>query len=226
MHSTARAPRATLLLLLLLGTAVAQDAPPRKPTTSLDVSAFRPVEGPSSGPAVYYHVLTDTPDGPVLQGRYRPGLETVTMGIEVPHAMRQRARFLRWRWRALAFPTGGDECRAGKGDSAASVAAAFKSGFKWHIIRFVWSPVSPLGAICDGRRSLFLDRDTIILERGGPPGSWLTELVDLRQIYRDRFEGGNPHASVPDLVGIAVMTDGDQTHSESAAEWAGFELQE
>ncbi len=191
------------------------------------MTAFRPVEGPSSGPAGYYHVLTDTPEGgPVLQGRYQPGLETVTMGIEVPQALRQRARFLRWRWRALAFPTGGDECRAGRGDSAASVAAAFKSGLKWHILRFVWSPVSPLGAICDSRRSLFLERDTIILERGGPPGSWLTELVDLKQAYRDHFEGGNPRASVPDLVGVAVMTDGDQTHSESAAEWGGFELQE
>jgi DUF3047 family protein len=224
--STARAPGAALLLLIL-GSAAGEDVPPhRRLATPLDVARFRPVEGPSSGSAVYYHVLTDTPEGSVLQGRYLPGLETVTMGIEVPQALRQRARFLRWRWRALTFPKGGDECRAGRGDSAASVAAAFKSGLKWHILRFVWSPVSPLGAICDSRRSLFLERDTIILERDGPPGVWLTELVDLRQIYRERFEGGNPDASVPDLVGIAVMTDGDQTHSESAAEWGGFELQE
>ncbi len=33
------------------------------------------------------------------------------------------------------------------------------------------------------------------------------------------------HADVPDLVGIAIMTDGDQTSSESAAEWMRFELQ-
>jgi hypothetical protein len=29
---------------------------------------------------------------------------------------------------------------------------------------------------------------------------------------------------VPDLVGIGIMSDGDQTHSVSAADYAAFEL--
>jgi hypothetical protein len=214
--------RGALLALVFAASTLAEE--PARTPVRLDVRAFRPVEGPSSGPAVYYHVLGDAPDAPVLQGIYRPGLETVTMGVEVPQAMRQRAQFLRWRWRALAFPEGGDECRAGRGDSAASVVVAFKRGFKWYMLKYVWSPSSPLGATCDRKRSLMLTRDTIVLERGGAPGTWLTERVNVRQAFRDHFADGDPEAPVPDLVGVAVMTDGDQTHSESGAEWADFEL--
>jgi len=217
-----RKARGALLGLLLTASALAEE--PAQTHGRLDVKAFRAVEGPSSGPAVYYHVLGDAPDGAVLQGRYLPGMETVTMGVEVPGELRQRGRYLRWRWRVLAFPDGGDECRAGRGDSAASVIVAFKSGLKWYILKYVWSPVSPLGATCDRKRTLLLTRDTIVLERGGAKGTWLTERVDVRQAYRDHFADGDPDARVPDLAGIAVMTDGDQTHSESSAEWTDFEL--
>ena len=147
------------------------------------------------------------------------------MGIEVPQALRQRARYLRWRWRVLAFPEGGDECRAGRGDSAASVLVAFKRGLKWYVLKYVWSTTSPLGAVCDRKRSLLLARDTIVLERGGAAGTVWPEAVDVRRAFIDHFAGGDERAEVPDLVGIGVMTDGDQTSSESAAEWMRFELQ-
>jgi hypothetical protein len=52
----------------------------------------------------------------------------------------------------------------------------------------------------------------------------LREVVDVRRAFIDHFAGGDLGADVPDLVGIGVMTDGDQTNSESAAEWAGFEV--
>ncbi len=189
----------------------------------LDVRGFRPSDGPTSGPGMYYQVVDD-PDGPVLRASSRPGMETVTMAVEVPDAIRQKAQRLRWRWRARAFPAGGDECRPGKGDSAASVTVAFKRGLKWYILKYVWSSVGPLGATCESKRSMFLAKDTIILESGGAPGSWLVEVVDVRRAFIDHFAGGDPRADVPDLVGIAVMSDGDQTNSESGADWTGFEL--
>jgi len=36
--------------------------------------------------------------------------------------------------------------------------------------------------------------------------------------------GGNPNADVPDLVGLGLMSDGDQTRSTSAADYATFQL--
>jgi DUF3047 family protein len=217
---------AAAALVLLLSSPARPDDPALSPrsVTVLDVHRFRPAEGPSSGPAVYYEVVED-PVGPILRSSYRPGMETVTMGIEVPEALRKRVRLLRWRWRVRAFPTGGDECRGGYGDSPASVAAAFKRGFKWYILRFVWSTASPLGAVCDKKRNLFLARDTIVLERGGAAGVWLNEVVDVHQSFLNHFVGGDPNADVPDLVGIAVLSDGDQTRSESGADFAGFELE-
>jgi hypothetical protein len=218
---------AAAVLALFLGSASAQEeAVPHsgQPLMSLDVRSFRPVDGPSSGPEVYYSVISADSDGTFLRGGYHPGLETVTMGIEVPEQARRSARRLRWRWRARAFPAQGNECRPGRGDSAASVVAAFKRGLKWYLLKYAWSSVGPLGAVCDQKRTLLLARDTIILESGGVVGVWLTEVVDLRRAFVNHFAKGNPHADIPDLVGVAVMTDGDQTNSESGADWSGFEI--
>ena len=216
------AVRATVALLV--ASLVATPGAAQAPTVStLDIRAFRPVEGPSSGPAVYYQVIED-PEGTLLRGHYRPGMESVSMGIEIPDAARQSVRRVRWRWRARVFPTGGDECRPGKGDSAASVSFAFKRGLKWYVLKYVWSSLSRLGAVCDSKRSMFMARDTIVLESGGAPGTWLVEVVDVRRAFIEHFARGDRHADVPDLVGIGVMTDGDQTSSEAAADWADFEV--
>jgi hypothetical protein len=196
--------------------------PPESTTVALDVHEFRPVEGPNSGPAVYYRVV-EQPDGPSLRGSYRPGMDSVTMGIRVPDHLSHRARLLRWSWRAHAFPEHGDECRHGLGDSAASVSVAFKRGAKWYVLKYVWSSVSPLGAVCDKKRTLLLARDTIVLESGGAPGTLQREVVDVRRAFIDHFADGDDHADVPELVGIGVMMDGDQTRS--GADRMGFELE-
>jgi hypothetical protein len=76
--------RMLVTVALVLGTtARAQAAEGTSDCFTLDVRAFRPVDGPSSGPEVYYRVV-DTADGAVLQGSYRPGMQSVTMGLAVP----------------------------------------------------------------------------------------------------------------------------------------------
>ncbi len=67
-------------------------------------------------------------------------------------------------------------------------------------------------------------QDTVILESDGPLGIWKQEEVDPSAEFRAHFENGDPNADVPDLVGIGLMTDGDQTHSISAADYTGFAL--
>ena len=69
-----------------------------------------------------------------------------------------------------------------------------------------------------------VSQDTIVLQSGGPLNKWVTEEIDPTADFRKHFRDGDPDGHVPDLVGIGLMTDGDQTKSESSADYGGFEL--
>ena len=176
-----------------------------------------------SGPINYYTLREE--DGTIfIRGSYRPLLETVVMGFQVPDVDRSRARILRWKWRAVTLPTGGNECAKGKGDSAAVVYVSWRRLLRWYTVKYVWSTVGPKGAVCDRRSNLFMAQDTVILESGGPLNAWRDETIDLDAAFRRHFADGDPKADVPDVMGVGLMTDGDQTRSISVADYAEFRL--
>jgi hypothetical protein len=189
----------------------------------LDVTRWQLVKR-ESGPVNYYHVVND-PTLPFVHAQYTPPEATAVLGIQLGDNDRQRARAVSWQWRAVTLPQGGDECASGKGDSAAVVYLTWKRGLKWYTLKYVWSAVGQRGAVCDRKRNLFVAQDTVILESGGPLGVWKSEVVDLKQEFRRHFGDGDPKAEVPDFVGVGIMTDGDQTKSESSADYASFVLQ-
>jgi DUF3047 family protein len=211
---------ALCVLLITAGTAGDQPRPPQ--VTPLNVHSFRVLDN-YSGPVSYYKIVED-PELPFIRAVYRPPLETVTLGVEVPEALRQSTKRVRWKWRAQVLPKGGNECKDGFGDSAAVVYVSWKRGLKWYSIKYAWSAVGDKGRVCDQKRNLFVVQDAVILESGGPVGEWHTADIDPSAEFRAHFEGGNPDADVPDLVGLGIMSDGDQTKSISAADYAAFEL--
>jgi hypothetical protein len=174
-----------------------------------------------SGPDNYYVVVRD-PAMPFVRARYQPPMQTTVIGWQAPDAVRSGARLLRWKWRVEAFPRGGNECEKGRGDSAAVVYATWKRGLKWYTLKYVWSSVGPLGTTCDRKRNVFMAQDTVVLESGGALDQWKDEAIDLRAEFRRHFEDGKPDADVPDFAGIGLMSDGDQTRSDSAADYAAF----
>jgi DUF3047 family protein len=188
---------------------------------SLPVQGFRLIQR-VSGPVNYYKVLPGPPA--LIRSRYEPGYKTAVVGYDAK-PWQERATRLRWRWRALELPRGGDECKAGKGDSAAVVYVSWKSGLRYHTLKYVWSAVGQRGAVCDKKRNPFLAQDTVILESGGPATEWKSVELDLRAEYRKHFEGGSADAEVPDFFGIGLMSDGDQTQSTSSADFAEFALE-
>jgi hypothetical protein len=190
--------------------------------TKLDVHKFTVVES-YSGPQSYYRIMED-PTESFIRATYPWPLETVTLGIEVPEQLRQGAKRLRWKWRAMVLPKGGDECRDGYGDSAAVIYVSWKRGLKWYSLKYVWSAVGKKGAVCDQKRNLFVVQDTVIIQSGAPTGIWVEQEIDPSAEFRAHFENGNPNADVPDFVGVGVMSDGDQTKSVSAADYAGFAI--
>jgi hypothetical protein len=199
------------------GKTPADESRPQLAETKLDVHAFRVVES-YSGPVSYYRLIDD-PDGSYIRAVYRPPLETVTLAAEVPDPLRQRTKAVRWKWRAQVLPKKGNECIPGFGDSAAVVYVSWKRGLKWYSIKYVWSTEGVKGAVCDQKRNLFVVQDTVVLESGGPTNVWKEEEIDPSAEFRAHFEG-----DVPDFVGVGLMSDGDQTRSISAADYAGFLL--
>jgi hypothetical protein len=215
--------RLLLGVLLLVALALPVHAAPCAPLTAkYPAAAFRVVRE-KSGPVNYYRVVEEA-GVTFLRSAYRHPFETAVMGIAVASADRPRATRLAWSWRAHTLPRGGDECAAGKQDSAAVVYVTWKRGLRWYTLKYVWSAVGTKGQVCDRKRNPFVAQDTIIVESGAPLGAWKRVELDLRAEFRRHFEDGDPEAEVPDLAGIGVMSDGDQTRSESAADFAKFEL--
>lgn len=176
-----------------------------------------------SGPVNYYSVGTE--DGrSFLRAQYTPPTKTAVMGYQVPDTDRRRITHVRWSWRAMTLPSGGDECVSGKGDSAAVVYLTWRRGLRYYALKYVWSAVGTKGKTCDSKRNPFVAQDTVILESGGPLGAWSSEDIDLAAQFRAHFANNDPKAEVPDFLGIGLMTDGDQTASPSAADFGTFTL--
>lgn len=169
-----------------------------------------------SGPVNYYSVVTEGGET-FVRSKYVPGLKTAVLGWQTPDGDRRAVEKIRWKWRARTLPAGGDECVSGKTDSAAVVYVTWKRGLRYYTLKYVWSSVGQKGKVCDTKRNPFVAQDTIILESGGPLGVWKTEEIDLASEFRKHFD-----SEPPDFVGLGLMSDGDQTKSESAADFAGF----
>jgi hypothetical protein len=203
--------------------AIAPKGPPGTRAFVLGPDKFHVLER-DSGPVNYYRTIDD-PQQAFIRGVYRPGLQTVTLFAEAPEGLHRGVRLVRWRWRALVLPREGDECAGGnRSDSAANVYLTWKSGLRWYSLKFVWSTEARLGATCAGKRNPFVAQDSVVLRSGGPVGVWRDEEIDPQSLFREHFESGDPTAEVPDLAGIGILSDGDQTNSVSAADFGAFVL--
>ena len=85
------------------------------------------------------------------------------------------------------------------------------------------------GHSCGGLQALEVSSDpristTIVVDSGPPLNEWRSVEIDPDEEFRKHFEGGDQRAEVPDVIGIAIMTDGDQTASASEADYGGFSL--
>ena len=193
----------------------------------LDVHEFRVLgqdydpENPGRQDKTYYRTIDDAGQS-FIHGVYVPSTDSVTLFHEVPAQVRQGVRVMRWRWRALALPRNGNECVAGLGDSAAAVYVTWKRGLRWYSLKLAWSAEAPAGATCNVTRNPFVASDSMILRSGPPTGIWQEEEIEPDTLFRLHFEGGDPNAEVPELQGIGILTDGDQNHTVSAADYAGF----
>ena len=184
---------------------------------------FHDLRAIDAGHHSYYELRTDD-RGTYLHAEFRPGDDAVKQALVIRDTERAGRHRLAWRWRALVLPAGGNECDSRRTDSAGSVYVAWRWGLRWYGLKYAWSSVGPLGAVCDRRDNPLLRGETIIVRSGGPLGVWVDESIDLEAEFRKHFAGGDPRAHVPDLIGIGVLTDGDETRSASSADFGSFVL--
>src|SRR5262252_9496615 len=96
--------------------AFAHAAPPLSPIT-IQAKAWRVI--PRESGKVNYYSVVDDPVMPYVHAAYKPPYETTVLGFQLADDDRQRAKRLRWTWRAVTLPKGGNECASKKEDSAA-----------------------------------------------------------------------------------------------------------
>ena len=116
-------------------------------------------------------------------------------------------------------PKNGDECVADRADSTAVVKSV--SLARGYTRSSTCGARSERSAICDQRNKV-RRAGRSSSESGGPRG--LERRSDLAAEYRARTEGGDATAEVPDFIGIGLMSDGDQTNSDSSADFGAFTL--
>jgi hypothetical protein len=211
----------TPLLPALLLAAAGAPAEHRVPVSDFHLIASE------SGPVNYYRVIAPGDGGDMRDGfihaTYQPPWKTAVMGVDLKFD--PRGHKLRWKWRALKLPVGANECVDGKADSPAMVYLAWRDGLKWHVLKLVWSTSVPKGTRCNHRENLFRSEETVVLESGAAKlNQWVDEEIDLDAEHRRAFSHGDARAKVPPFKGLALFTDGDQSHSLAAADYSDFVL--
>jgi hypothetical protein len=118
-------------------------------------------------------------------------------------------------------PAGGDEREKATNDSAAGVYVVFKGalgGLVPRAVKYVWSAREPRGAAFPSPG--YSTAQIVVLESGTDgAGQWRTERVDVAADYRRLFK-----AEPPEVQGIAVLTDSDNTGTRAAADYDDFRL--
>jgi len=122
---------------------------------------------------------------------------------------------LTWSWKVLKLPQGGDVRGAATDDEAAQVYVIIP---RWphptttsEVIGYVWDSRAPVGLTLKSPRADNVR--LVVLQSGGEKrGRWISETRNVADDYRALF-GKEP----PTVGRVAVMTDSNDTQSESEA---------
>lgn len=150
------------------------------------------------------------------------------------------ARFISWRWETDALIPGADNRDKSKEDAPLRVILAFDGDhttlsdadqrkFKWAkrmsgreppyaTLMYIWSEQVPVGTIIPSAHSSQV-KMLVVASGKDNVGQWQTLQRDVRADYKQAF-GADAGA----LLGVAVMTDTDNTGAKALGRYAGIRL--
>lgn len=185
----------------------------------------------------HYAVEADAVRVACLAARSAASASLLHLGLEGEAAS---GRVLQWSWRS-ASPVGSADLTRPEGDDApARITVGFDftppgiprmdrlrhrlaqrrmgQALPGAAISYIWGNGEPVGT---EMRSPYSDRVWLVVVRsaGDATGEWLRESRDVHDDFRRLF-GADP----PSLVGLALLTDSDDTGTESAACYGDIQL--
>lgn len=147
----------------------------------------------------------------VLRLESRDDRATITRDLRGSVSL-ARTPILRWRWKVIAAPVGGDARRRETSDQAAQVYVTWPRPpalLRSRIIGYAWDTTAPAGTTFRSQKSGTV---TYMILRSGSAelGRWLEERRDLRADYRAIFG-----EEAPDPGAITLSIDSNDTHSRA-----------
>jgi Protein of unknown function (DUF3047) len=123
--------------------------------------------------------------------------------------------FITWQWLVDKIVAGGDATRKSSDDYSARIYVVFPSFafLNTRAINYIWANRLPKDRMI---ASPYAANSIMISVESGLPeaGKWLTEIRNVYEDYRRAF-GEDP----PEVGGIAIMTDSDDTGESAAANY-------
>ncbi len=219
MTAKRRTPRAALLLLAALLTAVAVWA--ADGVVVADWSTY-PVgtkgipegwKGGSWGSPKYDFAVIDNDGHRVLHLKSDGDSSTISTEIKGKVNLKETP-ILEWRWRVTKLPKGADARKSATDDEAGQVYVAwprFPEAVRSRIIGYIWDTTAPVGS--DFKSDKTGTVHYIVVESGPAKlGQWITErrnvVEDFKKVY-----GENP----PNPGALSISIDSDDTQSSAEA---------
>jgi hypothetical protein len=127
---------------------------------------------------------------------------------------------LAWSWRPREFPRGADERESRTNDSVLAVymLVPYSRVAGPKAVKYVWSEQVPVGTRLSSNNGLTQVR--VVQSGTDGRGEWRQEKVNVLEDYRKYFEAKD----VPKPIGIAVLTESDDTKSSASGDYADFKI--
>jgi hypothetical protein len=115
-------------------------------------------------------------------------------------------RYLTWRWKVTALPSGGDFRHASTDDQAAQVLVGFADR---RVLTYIWDSTAPKGTMQNASSIPLLHIHAVVCESGpAETNRWVPEARDVAADYEHAYGKAAPH-----VKGLRIQINSQHTGS-------------